>query len=264
MRPAVAKWLLAVLVTANALVIVTWWSKSHLPTPAPDPIEFPSRPLPRIVPPAPPKATAEQTAPPATAPAPVPETTVSSVPQPISRACFGPFKDRAASEDMLRRVEAAGGSAELEERHVDAPPLYLVYVQPAATRDMAERTALALGARSVETYVIPSGERENGVSVGVFSTRDLAAAQQRRIAELGYRVLVQTRQRTATAYLVRAVDVPVEALAPRKPSPPSAAFRPSPSLPITPSDFAADAAKSDGLLADAPRVDCPGGDIDGA
>ena len=38
-------------------------------------------------------------------------------------------------------------------------------------------------------------------------------------------------------------------LAPRKPSPLGAAFRPSPSRPTTPSDFAANAAKFDGLLA---------------
>ncbi len=212
MRSAVAKWLLAVLLAANVPVFVLWWSKDQLS--APDPVELPPRPLPRIAPP-PPEATAEQANPPVVTPVPEPETTASSAPQPTARSCFvaGPFKDRAATDDIVRRVEAAGGSAELEERRVDAPPLYLVYVQPAATRDIAERTALALGARSVETYVIPSGERKNGVSVGVFSTRDLAVAQQRRIAELGYRVLVQTRQRRATAYMVRAVDVPVEALA---------------------------------------------------
>ena len=102
---------------------------------------------------------------------------------------LGPFESEAAADAEAARIVAGGGQAEATQER--APPSnYMVYIEPAASEGEAARTWRELRTRSIDAFVIPSGVRRNAVSVGVFSARDRAEAQRRRIAALGYAVAI--------------------------------------------------------------------------
>ena len=70
-----------------------------------------------------------------------------------------------------------------------------------------------LTAQGIDAYIIPSGTRKNGISVGLFSIRELALAQRDRVVGLGYSVLVRPLRRTSMVYRVVGLDVLAEGLA---------------------------------------------------
>lgn len=62
---------------------------------------------------------------------------------------------------------------------------YWVYLQPMSSREEARRRLAELQARGVDSYIIPKGELENGISLGVFTRRDLAESRLSELARLG-------------------------------------------------------------------------------
>ena len=137
-------------------------------------------------------------------------------PQPAQRgACvaLGPFETRDQATAIGDEIVAGGGETLLVEDSEAGEPDYFVYVEPAASRALAHRTWRELVAQGIDAFVIPRGERENGVSVGVFSRRELAEAQHARVSELGFSVATQTVRRSHVAYLLHAWDAPAEAVA---------------------------------------------------
>ena len=156
---------------------------------------------------------------------PEPATTTPSLPaepsldeQPQSiLACIviGPYTNENDAQAAMARVEQAGGRPRLQTETISAEPDYLVYVEPAVAKDIATRTGQALKSQSIDAYVIPSGTRQHGVSVGVFKDRNRAVAQQERISELGYVVKMDILDRSATMYRIVARDVPSSTLAGR-------------------------------------------------
>ena len=131
-------------------------------------------------------------------------------------ACLvaGPFESREAAVATRDHLASSGVAVELLEEPMDAQPQYLVYVEPVASREAALLTVRELRAQSIEdAFVIRSGARENGVSVGFFASRDLAVRHRERVAELGYAVSIRTRNSDTTIYLLRARNVPVDAFA---------------------------------------------------
>ena len=107
----------------------------------------------------------------------------------LSCVVLGPFENEAAADAEAARIVAGGGQAEATQERTP-PSNYMVYIEPAATEGEAARTWRELRTRSIDAFVIPSGVRRNAVSVGVFSARDRAEAQRRRIAALGYSVAI--------------------------------------------------------------------------
>lgn len=115
---------------------------------------------------------------------------------------LGPFENEAAADAEAVRIVAGGGQAEATQERTP-PSNYMVYIEPAATEGEAARTWRELRTRSIDAFVIPSGVRRNAVSVGVFSARDRAEAQRRRIAALGYSVAVHAPVGTAHRVVAR-------------------------------------------------------------
>ncbi len=157
-----------------------------------------------------------------------PEAPPDSLPQPQTaqrRTCvaLGPFATRDEATAIGDEILAGGGETLLVEESEAGEADYFVYVEPAASRALAHRTWRELVAQGVDAFVIPRGERENGVSVGVFSRRELAEAQHAYVSELGFRVATRTVHRSHVTYLLHAWDAPAEAVADlaKKPCPPS-------------------------------------------
>lgn len=240
------RWLLVLFLLANLAVAgAIYWkeplqSTGWLPEAPQQRVDLPRRPLPAIgsadvaeaastpTPPVAQDGTADENLRPeqsAAAPSTAPSTDLapsrqqSAVPlggdaASSNLACIvlGPYANEALARAAMARIEAAAGQVHLQTQQIAAEPDYLVYVEPAVSKDVAMRTGQALQAQSIDAYVIPSGARQHGVSVGVFKVRELAQAQRQRIAELGYAVAMETLQRSATAYRIVARDVPATAL----------------------------------------------------
>ena len=238
-----AKFLMIALLAANLVVAAAWLARDRLtaygilPAPEPSRIELEPRPLPAIESPQEssgaeepsPAMVAAETEPredpvpkPASQPADEDENdippqqalaTPASPDPPANTICaiVGPFSERDAAQTAAAEIHAAGGSVEWRPETISAAPVYLVYVAPAANKDAAVATWRALRAQSIEAFIIPSGERRNGISVGVFSEQPRAQAQRQRVAELGHPVQVATMERSATAYRLLA-NVAPEAL----------------------------------------------------
>ena len=113
-------------------------------------------------------------------------------PQILDCVVLGPFSSAEEAAAAAARITAAGGQAAVEQEPTAATK-HMVYVAPASTERDAAATLDALAAHSIDAYVIPSGPRRNGISVGVFSKRELAEAQRERVAALGYDVAVHPR-----------------------------------------------------------------------
>lgn len=94
-----------------------------------------------------------------------------------------------ATKDEVRQFMARLAALDVIsfEHAVDLPAgeSYWVYLQPLPNRDAARRRLAELHARGVDSYIIPKGELENGISLGVFTRRDLAESRLAELARLG-------------------------------------------------------------------------------
>lgn len=215
------KGLAVLLVLANLALAAAWLARPYLraqgllPPVPPQRLEVARQPLPAATQPvqAPEAAAATEAADgPGTA---EPKAAAAEPPAPavvadrsLPCALIGPFADQAAAQAARETIEGAGGTAQLQaEPGAD----YLVFVPPASTLEAAAEIRAALRRRGLDAYVIPSGERRRGVSVGVFRDRDLALAQQRRAAQAGHPAQMVTRDRAATYRLL--ARAPAAALA---------------------------------------------------
>ena len=201
------------LVAANLVVGAAWIGRDRLvaagwlaPAP-PTRIDLPPQPVPPVEQAGGPERPAVEPPPVAVEPPPV------AVEPARVCAAFGPFQSRQEAAPLGERIASAGGEARVTEQAEVGEPDYHVYVAPAASRALAHRTWGELVRQGIDAFVIPRGERENGVSVGVFTRSDLAIAQRDRVAELGFRVAMRTVGRSRTVYLVEAWDAPPQATA---------------------------------------------------
>lgn len=172
-------------------------------------VDLPSQPLPAL---APPRVSATSQPGDEVSPPEAQDTPPVAIPAPVCVG-LGPFVSLAEAAEVARRIESTGGEAQVLERSEVGAPDYFVYVEPAPSRALAHRTWQELVAQGIDAFVIPRGERENGVSVGVFTRRELAVAQRDRVSELGFDVAMRTVRRSHTVYLLETRSAPAQAIA---------------------------------------------------
>ena len=203
---------LAVLGVANLVVGAAWLGRDGLvaagwfPEPAAVRIDLPAQTLPPVGDAV--SAVVQSTAP-AVPPEPQPQPAAA---QPRACIALGPFDTLEEATAIGERIVSAGGETAVVEETEVGEPDYFVFVEPAASRALAHRTWRELVAQGIDAFVIPRGERENGVSVGVFSRRELAEAQHDRVSELGFSVATRTVLRSHVRYRLQAWDAPDDAV----------------------------------------------------
>lgn len=80
---------------------------------------------------------------------------------------------------------------------------YWVYLSPLASRQASLRQLRELQARHVDSYIITQGELVNGLSLGIFSREELAAALVRRLDDMGYEAQLKELPRSHRMFWVR-------------------------------------------------------------
>jgi cell division septation protein DedD len=118
---------------------------------------------------------------------------------PICRA-WGPFASAEEAETVATRLALEVDNFEIFASEVAAEADYLVTVRAAGNRAAAERVVRELRSQNIDSYVLQRGDATNVLAVGVFSQRDRADAQQRRVTTLGYLASVEPLDRNHTAY----------------------------------------------------------------
>lgn len=108
----------------------------------------------------------------------------------------GPFQDMLPAEYLVENLQALDVSAQVRKVEVPGDPNFWVYQSPEPSRKAALRRLHEMQAKNIDSYVIPKGELENGISFGVFSSRARAEERLAVILSLGYEAAVRPIPRT--------------------------------------------------------------------
>ncbi len=120
-----------------------------------------------------------------------------------ARRCLslGPFTDDAEFEAALLRLSAMGLVGAQRRAQGQIWVGYWIYLPSTGNREQAVALVEALRTKGVsDIYIEPAGERENAVSLGVFSERVRAQRRYREIRDLGFEPQIARRNRQGTVY----------------------------------------------------------------
>ena len=98
----------------------------------------------------------------------------------------GPFPRLLDAENLFERLEALDVLSEIKNVTVSGDAGYWLHLSPQISRKEALSLLRELQQKNVDSYIIPSGNLENGISLGVFSNQDRANSMQESIRQLGY------------------------------------------------------------------------------
>ncbi|AKS43176.1 SPOR domain-containing protein [Wenzhouxiangella marina] len=177
------RWIALVLLTANLLAGLLWLSSADRREPERPPIPPLDESLPRL----------ELV------------TELSQGPQdPTAERCYtiGPLPtlvSQQRAEDRLRPFASAFRS---RQTTADSDRGWWVFL-PASNRAEATSLSRELAERGLEDYyVVTSGEMENSVSVGLYSSLENARARQARIRSMGFNAQLEVRRETIPQFWV--------------------------------------------------------------
>ncbi|TVZ38205.1 hypothetical protein P886_2559 [Alteromonadaceae bacterium 2753L.S.0a.02] len=108
----------------------------------------------------------------------------------------GVFKDQEQAGLLLERLEAIDIVAEIKEVELPAGSRYQIYLPPAPSRKAALRKLTELQAKKVDSYIIPKGNLENGISLGMFSQEVLAKDHLKKMQGIGLEPKMNVIERT--------------------------------------------------------------------
>lgn len=98
----------------------------------------------------------------------------------------GPFAELLQAEYLVERLGALEVPASVRHLEVVDGRVFWVYLKPEMSEKEALRRLYEVQAKSIESYIISSGELANGISLGQFSDEEAAKSQQTKVRELGY------------------------------------------------------------------------------
>ena len=138
----------------------------------------------------------------------VPQQNVVDNPQPgltldqgLSCYSVGPFLSLADLRQISFQVESDVRAMQLREDKRTVDLGYWVYLPALASRQAALEIARQLSQQGVQDYyVVTSGERENTISLGLFTDRMNAMVRRAEIASSGYDAQISPRRDEVPAY----------------------------------------------------------------
>ena len=98
----------------------------------------------------------------------------------------GPFDEVYQGEDVARRLQALQVDASLQEIQMQGQMRYWVFLAPLNSSQEAFRKLRELQAAGVDSYVIPKGSLENGISFGIFSEMERAETLTKDLQSRGF------------------------------------------------------------------------------
>ena len=108
----------------------------------------------------------------------------------------GPFKAMLPAEYFAEHLSALEVQADVQRVEVPGEPSFWVYQAPESSRKAALRKLHELQAKGIDSYVIPKGELENGISFGLYNQLDSAEGRLELVQKAGYKAEVRRVDRT--------------------------------------------------------------------
>ncbi len=139
-----------------------------------------------------------------------------SVVQALYCAQIGPFRNEDDARNFAN-THAQRMSLSVDVRQVPGAPDYRVFLPPFASRELATstqetlRAAFAANSLAIDTYLVPRGELENSIALGLFSEQRNALNVQQQMLGLGYQVVVRTEEKQVSEAWVLAENIETEA-----------------------------------------------------
>lgn len=108
----------------------------------------------------------------------------------------GPFSDSKESDDFIERLASMGIRSEKHELELSVGMSHWLYLPPELSRKDALKKLAQLQEQGIDSYVIPKGDLANGISLGMFTKKELADSQLKQIISKGWSPLVKEIDRT--------------------------------------------------------------------
>lgn len=98
----------------------------------------------------------------------------------------GPFAELLQAEYLVERLSALEVPASIRQLEIIDGKVFWVYLKPEMSEKEALRRLYEVQAKSIESYIISSGELANGISLGQFGDEEAAKNQLAKVRDLGY------------------------------------------------------------------------------
>ena len=108
----------------------------------------------------------------------------------------GPFSDAEESDNFIERLASMNIRSAKHELELSVGMSHWLYLPPEVSRKDALRKLAELQEQGIDSYVIPKGELANGISLGMFTKKELADSQLKQIISKGWSPLVKEIDRT--------------------------------------------------------------------
>ena len=99
----------------------------------------------------------------------------------------GPFASLLRAEYFTERLAALDVAANIKELTVNTGSNHWVYLKPEISRKEALRRLAELQKKGIDSYIIPTGNLANGISLGIYTSRERAVTMHDRAIEMGYK-----------------------------------------------------------------------------
>lgn len=109
----------------------------------------------------------------------------------------GPFESSRAASALLERLAVLDVSAQLQPLEVSSGESFWIHFPAESNRNAARKQLARLQSQGVDSYLIPKGELEGGISLGVFSRQRSADRKVAELKALGYEPQVRIIARSS-------------------------------------------------------------------
>jgi cell division septation protein DedD len=99
----------------------------------------------------------------------------------------GTFANMAGAKYFVEKLAAKGVRSEVKNVLVSMTVGFWLHLPPLSSKKALRRRLAELQRQGIDSYTIPDGELANGISLGMFSSRQRAKSLQKSISQLGYR-----------------------------------------------------------------------------
>lgn len=130
----------------------------------------------------------------------------------VSTLCFrmGPFYEIYDAESVMGELSAIGINSEPKQVEEKINDDYWVFIPPQPNKAQAIHLSRRLASAGVlDNFVISTGSNKNAISLGIFSSKDLAVSRRLSILEKGYTPVIASLPQNRSNYWL---DILIEQL----------------------------------------------------
>ncbi len=120
-----------------------------------------------------------------------------------TESCFtlGPFRDLEKLRRLTQEIKSYVVKVDFRGQEESQLSVYWVYLPPEKSRKQAIKTAKRLKDKKIKDYyIVREGEKNNGISLGYFKSKNRAFRLKKKIKRLGFNVMVEPTFKTYTVY----------------------------------------------------------------